>query len=151
MMTLQLRDVDSGNKLSVRFGTEESVERVFVEDKTYSCLYTEHGTVYLMDFENFEQLEVPVDIFGKAAAYLKEEMKVKLQIYDGRPLYGSVPKHVTCSVTETQINMKGATVTPRYKRALLDNGLTIQVPGYLEPGEDIIVNTEDDSYLSRAN
>ncbi|CAN1332290.1 Elongation factor P [Linum perenne] len=62
---------------------------------------------------NFEQLEVPLELFGKSAAYLQEDLRVKMQLYDGRPLSGSVPKQVTCSIKETQANMKGTTVTPR--------------------------------------
>uniref|UniRef100_A0A2P2LKG6 Uncharacterized protein LOC105142313 isoform X1 n=1 Tax=Rhizophora mucronata TaxID=61149 RepID=A0A2P2LKG6_RHIMU len=151
MMQLELRDVDSGSKQSLRFGTEEAVERVYVEERSLTFLYTEGEMVYLMDPENFEQLEVPLDTFGKAAAYLKEEMKVKLQLYDGRPLSGSVPRKVTCSIKEIQVNPKGTTITPRYLKGLLDNGLSVQVPAYLEPGEEIVVNTDDNSFVSRAN
>ncbi|CAN1189009.1 Elongation factor P [Linum perenne] len=61
---------------------------------------------------NFEQLEVPLELFGKSAAYLQEDLRVKMQLYDGRPLSGSVPKQVTCSIKETQANMKGTIVTP---------------------------------------
>ncbi|KAK6267589.1 hypothetical protein QUC31_011749 [Theobroma cacao] len=151
MMQLELRDVDNGNKVSLRFGTEEPVERVFVEEKSFSCLYTEKNTAFLIEPETFDQLQVPLDLFGKSAAYLKEEMKVRLQLYDGRPLSASVPKRVTCTIKETQAPMKGITSTPRYKKALLDNGLTVQVPPYLETGEEIIISTEDDSFLGRAN
>ncbi|OMO82731.1 Translation elongation factor P/YeiP, central [Corchorus olitorius] len=149
MMQLELRDVDNGNKVSLRFGTEEPVERVFVEQKSFQCLYTENKTAFLIEPETFDQLQVPLDLFGKSAAYLKEEMKVTLQLFDGRPLSASVPKHVTCIIKETQTPMKGVSATPRYKKALLDNGLTVQVPPYLDVGEEIIISTEDDSYLSR--
>ncbi|CAL1373155.1 unnamed protein product [Linum trigynum] len=149
MMQIELRDVDSGTKQNSRFGTEESVERVFVQEKSFACLYTEDQMAYLMDPINFEQLEVPLELFGKAAAYLKEDLKVKLQLYDDRPLSGSVPKQVACSIKETLANMKGTTVTPRYVKAVLDNGLTVQVPPYLQIGEKIIINTEDDTFVSR--
>ncbi|XP_010433521.1 PREDICTED: uncharacterized protein LOC104717616 isoform X2 [Camelina sativa] len=127
---VELRDVDSGNKLNLRFGSEESVEKVFVEEKSFTCLYTEGDTAYLIEPNTFEQVEVPLDIFGKAAVYLKEEMKVQLQLYDGRALSASIPKHITCTVVETQLPMKGLTSAPRYKRALLDNGSTIQSGSY---------------------
>ncbi|EOA18350.1 hypothetical protein CARUB_v10006870mg, partial [Capsella rubella] len=123
---VELRDVDSGNKLNLRFGSEESVEKVFVEEKSFTCLYTEGDTAFLIEPNTFEQVEVPLDIFGKAAVYLKEEMKVQLQLYDGRALSASIPKHITCTVVETQLPMKGLTSAPRYKRAVLDNGSTIQ-------------------------
>ncbi|CAA7053732.1 unnamed protein product, partial [Microthlaspi erraticum] len=148
---VELRDVDNGNKLNLRFGTEESVEKVFVHEKSYTCLYTEGDTAFLIEPDTFEQVEVPLDIFGKASVYLKEEMKVQLQLYDGRALAAFLPKHVTCTIEETQLPMKGLTSAPRYKRALLDNGSTIQVPSYLEAGEKIVINTEDDSFVKRDN
>ncbi|KAA3489474.1 Elongation factor P [Gossypium australe] len=157
-MQVELRDVDNGNKVSLRFGPEEPVERVFVEEKSFTCLYTEKNTAFLIEPETFDQLQVPLDLFGKSAAYLKghlglgEEMKVTLQLYDGRPLTASVPKRVTCTIKETQTPMKGVSATPRYKKALLDNGVTVQVlqvPPYLDTGEEIIISTEDDSYLGR--
>ncbi|CAN1294878.1 Elongation factor P [Linum perenne] len=150
MMQIEIRDVDNGSKQNSRFGTEESVERVFVQEKPFTCLYTEDNMAYLMDPVNFEQLEVPLELFGKSAAYLQEDLRVKLQLYDGRPLSGSVPKQVTCSIKETQANMKGTTVTPRYVKAVLDNGLTVQVPPYVKIGEKVIFNTEDDTFVSRA-
>ncbi|KAH7560373.1 hypothetical protein JRO89_XS10G0006900 [Xanthoceras sorbifolium] len=150
MMQMELRDVDTGNKVSLRFGTEEAVERVFVQEKSFTLLYTENEVAYLIESDTFEQVEVPLDLFGKAAAYLKDEMKVKLQLFDGKPLSASIPKRATCTIKEVHANVKGQTVTPRYTKALLDNGLTILVPSYLESGEEIFVNTEDDSYIGRA-
>ncbi|KAF5735696.1 Elongation factor P (EF-P) family protein [Tripterygium wilfordii] len=125
-------------------------EGVFVEEKSFTCLYTESETAFLIEPDTFDQLEVPLDLFGKAASYLKGDMKVRLLLYDDRPLSGSIPKHVTCTVKETQPHVKGISATPRYKKALLDNGLTVQVPPYIENGESIVIKTEDDSFLSRA-
>ncbi|KAF3586336.1 hypothetical protein F2Q69_00031522 [Brassica cretica] len=113
---VELRDVDNGSKLNLRFGPEESVEKVFVQEKSFTCLYTEGDTAFLIEPDTFEQVEVPLDIFGKAAVYLKEEMRVQLQLYDGRALSASVPKHVTCTIQETQLPMKGLTSAPRSPR-----------------------------------
>ncbi|VAI23716.1 unnamed protein product [Triticum turgidum subsp. durum] len=122
---VELRDVDTGNKIVERFRTDEALERVFVEDKPFTYLYQEGDNVALMEPNTFEQLEVSKELFGKNAAYLKDEMKVTLQFFDGRALSGSVPPRVTCTVVEAQPNAKGLTATPQYKRVLLDNGLTV--------------------------
>ncbi|XP_044505421.1 elongation factor P isoform X2 [Mangifera indica] len=114
MMQMELRDVDTGNKVSLRFGTEEAVERVFVQAKPFTCLYTESNTAFLIDSDTFEQLEVPLELFGKASAYLKEGMKVSLELFDGRPLSASLPKRVTCAIKEIHASTKGPAVTPRY-------------------------------------
>ncbi|XP_037443978.1 elongation factor P-like isoform X2 [Triticum dicoccoides] len=146
---VELRDVDTGNKIVERFRTDEALERVFVEDKPFTYLYQEGDNVALMEPNTFEQLEVSKELFGKNAAYLKDEMKVTLQFFDGRALSGSVPPRVTCTVVEAQPNAKGLTATPQYKRVLLDNGLTVLAPPFVEVGENIVVSTVDDSYMTR--
>ncbi|KAL6893868.1 hypothetical protein ACP4OV_007966 [Aristida adscensionis] len=146
---VELRDVDTGNKITERFRTDEALERVFVEEKSFTYLYQEGDTVTLMEPETFEQLEVSKELFGKAVAYLKDEMKVSLQYFDGRPMSASVPQRVTCTVVEAQPHTKGLTAQPQYKRVLLDNGLTVLAPPFIEAGEKIVVSTADDSYMTR--
>ncbi|GAB2286977.1 hypothetical protein Dimus_021365 [Dionaea muscipula] len=111
---VELRDVDGGNKVTERFRTDEAIERVFVEEKTFTFLYAEGNTVVLMDSDTFEQTEVPKELFGKAAVYLKDDMKVTVQYYDERPMSASVPQRVTSTVVEAQTPVKGVSVTPQY-------------------------------------
>ncbi|OEL27667.1 Elongation factor P [Dichanthelium oligosanthes] len=146
---VELRDVDTGNKVTERFRTDEALERVFVEEKSFTYLYQEGETVMLMEPETFEQIEVSKELFGKAAAYLKDEMKVNLQYFDGRPMSATVPPRVTCTVVEAQPNTKGLTAQPQYKRVVLDNGLTVLAPPFIEVGEKIVISTADDSYMTR--
>ncbi|XP_021714945.1 uncharacterized protein LOC110682903 isoform X1 [Chenopodium quinoa] len=147
---VELRDVDTGNKVTERFRTDESLERVYVEEKTFQYLYSEGDMVVLTDPETFEQLEVPKELFGKNAVYLKEDMTVRVQYYDGRPMSTTVPYRVTCTVVEAQAPMKGLSVNPQYKKVLLDNGLTVLAPPFIVTGDAIVVNTADDSYITRA-
>ncbi|XP_062078247.1 uncharacterized protein LOC133782849 [Humulus lupulus] len=147
---VELRDVDSGNKVSQRFGTEETVERVFVEAKPYIYMCTDRdGKVLLMDPDTLDQLEVNEELFGKNAKYLQDDMKVKVEVYNGIPLSASVPKHVTCIVKEAQPPVKGIGVTPREKVAVLQNGLCIKVPPHVLAGESVVIDTTDDSYVRR--
>ncbi|XP_042480019.1 elongation factor P isoform X2 [Macadamia integrifolia] len=146
---VELRDVDSGNKITERFRTDEAIE-IFVEEKSFTFLYTEGDSVMLMEPKTFEQIEVDKDLFGKAAAYLKDEMKVNLQFYDGKPMSASVPTRVTCTVAEAQDPMKGITATPQYKKVLLDNGLLVLVPAFIRSGDQIVINTIEDTYITRA-
>lgn len=147
---VELRDVDSGNKSTERFRTDESIERVFVEDKSFTFLYGEGDTVTLMEPNTFEQVEVSKELFGKSACYLKEDMTVKLQVYDGKVMSASVPQRVTCTVVEAQTSIKAQVAAPQYRRVLLDNGLAVLAPPFVKPGERIVVNTTDDSYMTRA-
>lgn len=146
---VELREVDSGNKVIERFRTDEAVERVFVEEKCFTYLYTEGDTLVLMDPKSFEQVEVSKDLIGKAAVYLKDDMKVTVQYFDDRPMSASVPQRVTCKVVEAQTPMKGVSVNPQYKRVVLDNGLTVLAPPFIVAGDLIVISTEDDSYMTR--
>lgn len=147
---VELRDVDNGNKITERFRTDEAIERVFVEEKSFTFLYQEGDSVTLMEATTFDQIEVPKELFGKAAGYLKDDMKVTVQYYDGKPMSASVPQRVTCTVVDAQPNTKGLTAAPQYKRVLLDNGLTVLAPPFIAAGDEIVVNTTDDTYMTRA-
>ncbi|XP_049935055.1 uncharacterized protein LOC116253146 isoform X3 [Nymphaea colorata] len=147
---VELRDVDSGNKVTERFRTDEAIERVFVEEKSFTFLYQEGESVMIMEPSTFEQLEVSKELFGKGVAYLKDNMTVTLQFYDGKPMSASVPQRVTCTVVEAQPVAKGQTASPQYKRVALDNGLIVLAPSFIKTGDQIVVNTMDDSYMTRA-
>ncbi|KAL2336162.1 hypothetical protein Fmac_010608 [Flemingia macrophylla] len=142
---VELRDIGQGNKVTQRMGTDEDIERVYVQEKTFMFMCMDHdGTVVLMDPDTLDQIEVSKDLFNKNCLYLQDGMKVKVQLYDDKPLSASVPKRVTCIVKEA------IAATPRNKKVVLDNGLTVEVPPHVEAGDAIVVNTEDDCYIERA-
>nr|QQP23426.1 elongation factor P [Sedum alfredii] len=147
---VELRDIESGSKVNQKLRTDEALEGIFVEEKRMTCLYTDDDTVYLMDPKDFEQIEVSKELFGKNVGYLKDEMSVTIQFYDGKPMSASVPKQVTCTVVQAQDPAKGLTATPQYKKVLLDNGLTMLVPEFIVTGDRVVVSTTHDEYLTRA-
>ncbi|XP_016579345.1 elongation factor P isoform X3 [Capsicum annuum] len=166
IIQVELRDVDSGSKSNERIRTDETVENewsvsldiiglgcaeVFVTEKSFTYLYTdeETGNIVLMEPETYEQLDVPKHLFGECYVYLQDDMEVHVQLYDERAMSASIPKRVTCTVAESEIPMR-ASATPQYKKVLLDNGLTVQVPKHVVEGDRIIVNTTNHSYVSRA-
>lgn len=152
IIQVELRDIDSGNKLNERLRTDETVEKVYVKEKSLTYLYTddETGNVVLMDSETYSQLDVPKPLFGESVVYLQDDMKVTVQLYDERPMSATVPQRVTCTVTEAAEPIKGIGATPHYKKVLLDNGLTIQAPAHILSGDKILVDTTDNSYISKA-
>ncbi|PIN06433.1 hypothetical protein CDL12_21018 [Handroanthus impetiginosus] len=102
-----------------------------------------------MEPDTYSQLEVPRHLFGESLVYLQDDMKVTVQLYDERPMSVSIPNRVTCTVAEAAQALKGSGPTP-YKKVLLDNGLTVQVPAHIFAGDKIIVSTSDNSYVGRA-
>ncbi|CAK8567066.1 unnamed protein product [Lathyrus sativus] len=142
---VELRDVLQGTKVTQRLGTNEDFEKAYVQEKTFMYMCTDQdGTVVLMDNDTLDQIEVSKDLFGKNSLYIKDEMKVKVQFYDDKPISASVPKRVICTVKEV------IAATPRNKKVILDNGPTIEVPPHIVAGDAILVNTEDDCYIERA-
>ncbi|CAL0333087.1 unnamed protein product [Lupinus luteus] len=143
---VELRDIAHGNKAIQRIATDEDIERVYVQEKSFMYMCTDQdGTVVLMDSTTFDQIEVSLDLFGKNSSYLQDGMKVKVQFYDDKPFSASVPKRVTCIVK------KEIAATPRNKKVVLENGgLTVEVPPHIVAGDAIVVSTENDSYLERA-
>nr|KAJ0228265.1 hypothetical protein LSAT_V11C100027360 [Lactuca sativa] len=104
IIQVELRDVDSGNKVNERFRTDETVEKIFVEAKSFTYLYTDEETdsIVLMEPKTFVQLDVPKHLFGDSLPYLKDDITVSVELFNDRPMSASVPKRVTCTVVEAQ-------------------------------------------------
>ncbi|CAK9237569.1 unnamed protein product [Sphagnum jensenii] len=147
---VELRDLASGLKSSERLRTSESIERIFVEDKTYTFLYAEGDSIILMEPKSFEQVTLLRNLLGTGAAYLADGMEVVVQLYDGQPFSAKVPARVTCSVIEAEPYFKGQTATPTYKRVVLENGQQVMAPSFITAGDRIVIETADNSYVTRS-
>ncbi|GFP92462.1 elongation factor p [Phtheirospermum japonicum] len=152
IIQVELRDVDSGSKVNERLRTDEKIEKIFVEEKSLTYLYTddETGNIVLMEPDTYSQLEVPRHLFGDSLVYLQDDMTVTVQLYDERPLSASIPHRVTCSVAESDEARPGSSKSSPSKRVLLDNGVTLQAPAHIAVGDKIVVNTTNSSYVSRS-
>lgn len=150
VVQMEARDARSGVKTTLRFRTQETVERAQLYDHDYQYLYTD-GTVYhFMDQDTYEQLEVPAEVIGDQAAFLQEGMTVSLKTYEGQALAAELPKTVVLEVTEADPVVKGQTQSSSYKPAMLENGVRTLVPPHIEAGTRVVVNTADASYVERA-
>jgi elongation factor P len=148
---VELKNVTSGTKLNQRFRSDETVEEIYLEKKDFQFLFSSGDMLTFMDMETYDQIEVPADFVGDQAQFLQDGMKTLVQLYEGRPIGIALPQHVTLEVKEADPVLKGGTAAPSYKGAVLDNGMKIQVPPFIEAGERIVVATEDGSYVRRAD
>ncbi|XP_057813539.2 uncharacterized protein LOC131027473 isoform X2 [Cryptomeria japonica] len=146
---VELRDLESGLKLTERLRTSEPIEKVHLEDRTFTFLYEEGDTVFMMDPETFEQVELSKSIFGKRAAYLTDGIPITVSFHEGKALSGQMPIRMTCTVAEAEPSFRGQSVSAQYKKLVLENGRTIMGPTYLEAGDKIVVNTIEETYLER--
>ena len=147
---VELKNVTSGTKLNQRFRSDEAVDEAYLDKKDFQFLYASGDMLTFMDMENYEQIELATDFVGDQAQFLQDGMKTLVQLYDGKPIGIKLPVQVTLTVAEADPVMKGGTAAPSYKTAVLENGLKIQVPPFVNAGEKIIVATEDGSYVRRA-
>ena len=148
---VELKDILSGSKLNERFRSAETVERVRLEQKEFQFLYAQGEMLVFMDLESYEQLELPADFVGERAAFLQDGMSVSVEMHEGKPLGVSLPQHVTLEVSETEPVVKGQTAANSFKPATLENGVKVMVPPFVSAGEKIIVDTEELTYLRRAD
>jgi len=145
-----MRDVDSGNKGGERFRAEDKVEKLMVEDIECQFLYSDANDSYFMNLTDYEQFSLSNDMLGEQMKFLQPDMKVMVNFIEGRPVSISLPKTVIAVIAETEPALKGQTAAGSGKPAILDNGVRVTVPVFVEQGEKIVVNTETLEYVERA-
>jgi elongation factor P len=147
---VELKNLIDGRKLNNRFGSDERVERARLEQKDYQSLYKQGDSLVFMDADSYEQLELPEDFVGERAAFLQDGMTVTLEMHEDRPIGIRLPDQVTLEVVEADPVVKGQTAASSYKPAKMENGLRVMVPPFITTGEKIIVDTNEVTYIRRA-
>mgnify|MGYP001062643922 CR=1 FL=1 len=146
----KLRNLKSGSMNEHRFRSEDSVEKVSLEQHEMEFLYESGGQYCFMNTETYEQLHLGEDALGDSVKFLTPNLRLQVDFHDGTPVSVNLPKTVDLTVTETSPGMKGATVTNVLKPAIMETGLVIQVPSFIESGELVRVDTATGEYVSRA-
>jgi elongation factor P len=147
---VEMRDIRTGSKDNVRFRTQETVERVRLEQEEYQYLYDEEGGAVFMHTTNFDQITISRDLIGSPAAYLQEGMIVEVESFEGDPLGVSLPDTVVMEIVECEPVVKGQTATTSYKPGILENGVKIMIPPHIDAGTRVVLRTEDGSYVERS-
>ncbi|MCS6986668.1 MAG: elongation factor P [Sphingomonadaceae bacterium] len=150
-MQVEMKNVLDGRKTNVRFRSSETVERVRLDTKEFQFLYAEGDGLVFMDKDTFEQVQLPRDLLGEAAAFLTDGMDVTMELHEERPISVQLPEQVECTVAEADAVVKGQTASASYKPAVLDNGVRILVPPHIERGDRIVVDVYAQAYVRRAD
>jgi elongation factor P len=150
IIQVTMKRLKDGLKIENRFRPDEAVEKASLFTREYQFLYNDGDIYYFMDLETYEQIHLTTDILGDDAYYLVPETVIQILLHESTPVGVELPGVVELKVTETDPNMKGATVSSSYKPAKLETGLTIQIPPFIEAGEVIRVDTATGRYLERA-
>ena len=102
-----------------------------------------------MDPKSFEQVEIKKDVVGEKGKLLTENLEVSISFYNENPITLDLPKQVNCLIQSTDVALKGQTVSSSYKPAILDNGLNIQVPPFIEAGDQVVIDTKNLEYIKK--
>ena len=148
---VELKSVIKGTKLNERFRSSETVEKAEVDEKKFNFLYTDGNNCHFMDNENYEQVEIPKSIAGEKYKLMKENLEVTISFMEEKPIAIELPNSIECIIESTDAAIKNQTASSSYKPALLDCGIKIDVPPFIESGEKIIVDTRTLEYVKRAN
>ncbi len=149
-MQTKLKNLKSGVIREVRFGVDDRLEVPFIESKDYEFLYQEGANFVLMDTTDYEQITVEGDLIGDVAKFMKPNEKVSATICEGKIIGIELPIMVVLEVTDTPPVVKGATATNQAKDAIMETGVRVRVPPFIEPGERIRVDTRTGEYMDRA-
>ena len=147
---VELKNLIDGRKLNNRFGSDERVEQARVETKDFQYLYREGENLVFMNLETYDQINLNEEFVGERSAFLQEGMKVQLEMHEARPIGIQLPSQVTLEIVEADAVVKGQTASSSYKPAKLENGLRVMVPPFITTGEKIVVDTNEMTYVRRA-
>ena len=146
---VEMKSVNKNTKLNERFRSNETVEKASLEEVKYNFLYEDGDNCFFMEPKSFEQLSIKRNKIGEKGKLLTENLEVSINFFNETPISVNLPNQVTCKIEITDAALKGQTVSSSYKPAKLDNGLNIQVPPFIEAGDDIIVDTRNLEYVKK--
>ena len=146
---VEMKSVHKKTKLNERFRSSETVEKASLEETNYNFLYEDENSYFFMEPKSFEQIEIKKNIVGEKGKLLTENLGVSISFYNELPMSVDLPNQVTCRINTTDAALKGQTVSSSYKPATLENGLNIQVPPFIETGDEIIVDTRNLEYVKK--
>ena len=149
MIQTKLRDIRTGSSFEHRFRSVDTVERASLEQHEMEYLYSDGSHHHFMNTETFEQVALSGEEMGDAAEWLAPGIKIQAEFYEGAPIGIDLPQSLELLVTQTEPSMKGATVSNVNKPARLENGVTIQVPPFVNEGDRIRVDPIEGRYIER--
>ena len=146
---VEMKSVNKNTKLNERFRSSESVEKASLEEINFNYSYDDENYYFFMNPKSFEQVQIKKDMVGEKGKLLTENLEVTISFYNDSPIAIDLPNQVQCKIESTDAALKGQTVSSSYKPAVLDNGLNIQVPPFIESGDEIIIDTRNLEYVKK--
>ena len=146
---VEMKSVNKNTKINERFRSSETVEKASLEETKYNFLYEDEHNYFFMEPKSFEQIDIKKNLVGEKGKLLIENLEVTVSFYNDKPISVDLPNQVKCKIDTTDVALKGQTVSSSYKPAKLINGLNIQVPPFIESGDEVIVDTRNLEYIKK--
>ena len=146
---IEMKSVNKNTKLNERFRSNDSVEKASLDEINFNYLYEDEGKYFFINPKSFEQIDIKKEIIGEKGKLLMENLEVTINFYNETPIAVNLPNQIKCKVLSTDVALKGQTVSSSYKPAVLKNGLSIQVPPFIESGDTIIFDTRTMEYVKK--
>ena len=146
---VEMKSLSKNTKLNERFRSSETVEKASLEETNFNYLYSDEENCFFMDPKTFEQIEIKKDIIGEKAKLLTENLQVSVSFYEESPISVELPNQIKCKIETTDAALKGQTVSSSYKPAILENGVKIQVPPFVEADDEIILDSRTFDYIKK--
>ena len=146
---IEMKSLNKNTKLNERFRSSETVEKAILEETKFNFLYEDEENYYFMNPKSFDQINIKKNIIGEKGKMLTENLEVSISFFDENPISIVLPNQITSKVESTDAALKGQTVSSSYKPATLDNGINIQVPPFIESGDEIVVDTRSIEYVKK--
>ena len=146
---VEMKSLNKQTKLNERFRSSDRVERANLDEIKLSFLFEDERYYYFMNQKTFEQTEVSKKIIGEKGKLLSENLDVIISFYNENPISVELPKQINCKIKTTDASIKGQTVSSSYKPAILENNLNIQVPPFIESGDEVIIDSRTLEYIKK--
>jgi len=146
---VEMKSVGKSTKLNERFRSNETIEKASLEETIFNFLYEDEENYFFINPKTFDQIEIKKEIVGDKGKMLTENLTVSVSFYNDNPISVELPNQVKCKIKNTDAALKGQTVSSSYKPATLENGLNIQVPPFIDSGDEIIMDTRNLQYIKK--
>ena len=146
---VEMKSLNKNTKLNERFRSSESVEKASLEESKFNYSYNDETDYYFINPLTFDQTNINKKIVGEKGKFLSENLEVTISFYNDKPISMELPNQINCIIERTDVALRGQTVSSSYKPAVLNNGVKIQVPPFIESGDEIIVDTRSIDYVKK--
>lgn len=145
----RLKNIINGSVIETTFRAGEKMPKAQIDYRDMQFLYESGGDYMFMDQSSYEQISLTAEVLGDALRYLKENMVIGVQFFNGATIGVELPNFVELEIVETDPGLKGDTASGGTKPAKLETGAVVQVPLFVQQGEKIRVDTRTHQYLER--